>query len=143
MNIKIQVLEHGYSLVRATAGASAFDIRNPSEEVYLRKGKSVKVPLGIKSAIPEGMLAIMEPRSGSGSRGVRLMNTVGYIDTDYRGEWIAVLTLDPAAKEEVTFKRGDRMLQVAFVHTSTDITYTSELDETERGEGGFGSTGEE
>lgn len=144
MSVKVQVLEHGYELHQATEGASAFDIRNTFEGLTIKKGKTVKVPLGFKTAIPSGKVGIVSPRSGLGSKGMQIANTVGVIDSDYRGEWLAVLTLaDWCKDEEMVFAKGDRILQVMFVDAVVvrEVECVESLDGTERGDGAYGSTG--
>ena len=139
--IPIKVLQHGFKLVRATDGSSAFDIVTPVDFV-LTKGCLVNIKLCIKSQIPTGKVGLVAPRSGLGSKGVQLRNTVAFIDSDYRGEWEARLTLAPWAEvDELSFKRGERVIQVGFPTVDTVIEYVEEVDETERGERGFNSTG--
>ena len=139
--IPIKVLQHGFKLVRATDGSSAFDIVTPVDFV-LTKGCLVNIKLGIKSQIPTGKVGLVAPRSGLGSKGVQLRNTVAFIDSDYRGEWEARLTLAPWAEvDEMAFKRGERVIQVGFPTVDTVVEYVSEVDETARGERGFNSTG--
>ncbi|WP_460989809.1 dUTP diphosphatase, partial [Staphylococcus aureus] len=81
------------------------------------------------------------PRSGVGAKaGVRLRNTCGVIDSDYRGEWMAVISTD---REPFRWAAGDRLLQMVLVPVGTpELQLVEELSETNRGEGGFGSTGE-
>lgn len=139
--IPIKVLQHGFKLVRATDGSSAFDIVTPVDFV-LTKGCLVNIKLGIKSQIPTGKVGLVAPRSGLGSKGVQLRNTVAFIDSDYRGEWEARLTLAPWAEvDEMAFKRGERVIQVGFPTVDTVVEYVDEVDETVRGAGGFNSTG--
>ena len=85
------------------------------------------------------------PRSGAGIKGIGLRNTVGVIDSDYRGEWIAHIVIDEQGDNsrgrEFMFKRGDRAIQCLIVPVVTEtIEIADELTETERGAGGFGST---
>lgn len=142
--MKVQVLEHGFELHKGTESASGFDIRNTFDDLSIVKGKVTKVGLGIKTEVPEGFVAVIAPRSGLGSKGIQVCNTMGFIDTDYRGEWMAHLTLADWSKEtEMLFKRGDRILQVFIVPVLTQVEYVTELSETARGEGGFGSSGVE
>lgn len=140
-SIKIQCLPEGYKLIKGTPDASAFDIRSPVN-FEVRKGVVTKVPLGIKSEIPKGMVGLIEPRSGLGSKGLHIANVAGVIDTDYRGEWMAKLTLaDFAEDEAMYFDDGDRILQVAFVHICNELEYVDQLSDTERGAGSYGSSG--
>lgn len=139
--IPIKVLQHGFKLVRATANASAFDIVTPVDFV-LTKGCRVDIKLGLKSQIPTGYVGLMAPRSGLGSKGVQVRNTVAFMDSDFRGEWEARLTLaDWAEHDSMSFKRGERIIQVCFPTLDTVVEYVDEVDETARGDGGFNSTG--
>lgn len=139
--IPIKVLQHGFKLVRASANASAFDIVTPVDFV-LTKGCRLDIKLGIKSQIPTGYVGLMAPRSGLGSKGMQVRNTVAFMDSDFRGEWEARLTLaDWAKNDSMSFKRGERIIQVCFPALDTVVEYVDEVDETERGEGGFNSTG--
>lgn len=141
MTVQISLMGYGFPLVSGSEDASAFDIKTPVD-FTIRKNRVTIVPLGIKSAIPTGMLGQMSPRSGLGSKGVHLANVLGIIDSDYRGEWQARMTLAGHAEEdEMSFKAGDRVLQVAFKYVSKDIEYVKELSDTKRGADGFGSTG--
>ena len=82
------------------------------------------------------------PRSSAGIKGIGLRNTVGVIDADYRGEWLAYITLDSICDKPITFKRGERALQaliVPFFRVAIELTDT--LSETGRGDTGFGGTG--
>lgn len=134
-----------------SAGAAAFDLLMP-EIVVLGAYKECRVGLGFKAAVPEGYMAVMAPRSGTS--GITLVNTIGFIDSDYRGEWKARLFYDPAHDElvgeldsEAVFyaAAGDRLLQVAIVPvqqvTLLQLKPGFSLPETGRGAGGFGSTG--
>ncbi len=102
-----------------------------------------KINLGIASEIPKGYVGLILPRSGVGAKhGVELNNTCGVIDSDYRGEWIAALRLkDPYST--YTWEQGDRLLQVLFVPVLhiQQFNVVDSLDQTERGSGGFGSSG--
>ena len=102
---------------------------------------SVKIPTGLRIALPEGWVAKIAPRSSIGAKtGLRLSNSIGIIDADYRGE-IGVL-YDNISDSDYTIKAGDRIAQMwverveRFKPVAVDI-----LPATERGEGGFGSTG--
>ena len=99
------------------------------------------MPTGLAVAIPEGYAGLVLPRSGHARRsGVGVVNGPGLIDSGYRGE-ITVLLINHGA-EEVAFSRGDRIAQLAVVPVlNVEWTEVESLDETTRGEGGFGSTG--
>lgn len=116
------------------------------QDVDLVIGIDNVVKLGFAAEVPEGHVAMLIPRSSSGMRGVGLRNTIGVIDSDYRGEWLAHLVIDErddnAFGNIVSYKRGERALQVLIVpfkHESVELV--DELSVTGRGDGGFGSTG--
>ena len=101
-----------------------------------------KVPTGIKIAIPEGYAGFVQPKSGLAIKnGLSLVNTPGLIDSGYRGEVCAILiNLDP--QKDIIIKRGDKICQLVIQRVeNVEIEITDELENTSRGEGGFGSTG--
>lgn len=117
------------------------DIYASQETVIPAHTLSVKVPTGLRIALPEGWVAKIAPRSSIGMKtGLRLSNSIGIIDADYRGE-IGVI-YDNISDSDYTIKAGDRIAQIwverveRFKPVIVDI-----LPATERGEGGFGSTG--
>ena len=89
-----------------TAGAGAFDLYL-QEDLYLTPDEPVKVGLGFAADIEDGYSVMIMPRSSAGNMGVRLCNTVGLIDSDYRKEWFAKLE----SSKPLQFRRGDRILQ--------------------------------
>ena len=112
------------------------------EDVELMVGKDNVVNLGFCAEVPEGHVALLLPRSSAGIKGICLRNTVGVIDADYRGEWLAFITLDPICDKPITFKRGERALQALIVPFSrVAIELTDTLSQTGRGDTGFGGTG--
>lgn len=111
-------------------------------DVILNPNQVNKIPLGFAAEVPEGCVALLLPRSSTGIKGIGLRNTVGVIDADYRGEWLAFITLDSICDKPITFKRGERALQaliVPFFRVAIELTDT--LSETGRGDTGFGGTG--
>lgn len=125
--------------IKGSIDAGAFDIFMPTGGIVF--GKPVKVPLGFAAKIPKGYVGLLLPRSSSGGKhGVELNNTCGVIDADYRGEWMAILRTKSG--ESFAWAADDRVLQCIVVPAlSVTIEVVDELDETERGEGGFGSSG--
>lgn len=121
----------GLDLFMPTAGRA-----NPGDP------EATKVGLGFAAAVPEGHVALLLPRSGAGAkRGVSLNNTVGVIDSDYRGEWTAFIRA--RNKMPVKWNVGDKLLQAVIVPVArVDLNQVEDLDDTSRGEGGFGSTGD-
>lgn len=125
-----------------TAGAAARDVRAwlPEGEVILPAGGRMLVPTGMKIAVPEGWAALLLARSGLAAKnGVTLSNGVGLIDSDYRGELkVALVNL---SGEDFVIRHGDRVAQLMLVPAARfDVRWEDVLDETARGEGGFGST---
>lgn len=111
-------------------------------DVILNPNQVNKIPLGFAAEVPEGCVALLLPRSSAGIKGIGLRNTVGVIDADYRGEWLAFITLDSLCNKPITFKRGERALQALIVPFSrVAIELTDTLSETGRGDTGFGGTG--
>ncbi|MEM6762193.1 MAG: dUTP diphosphatase [Pseudomonadota bacterium] len=99
------------------------------------------VPTGLTMAIPKGYEAQVRPRSGLAARqGVTVLNSPGTIDADYRGE-VKVLLIN-LSDTPVTIRRGERIAQMVFAPVSRAVlSMVDELDATDRGSGGFGSTG--
>ena len=110
-------------------------------DLTLHPGERSAVPTGIAVSIPDGFAGLVLPRSGHAHRhGIGVVNGPGLIDSGYRGE-ISVLLINHG-EEMVSFARGDRIAQLAIVPVPmVEWTEVETLDETERGEGGFGSSG--
>lgn len=125
---------------KGTKGAGAFDIYMPEPGSCSGDFPTI-VPLGFSAAIPLGHAAILIPRSGAGFKhGVELNNTCGLIDSDFRGEWHAAIKTKSGA--EFNWNQGDRVLQFIVVPIpDIQLELVFELDDTDRGNGGFGSTG--
>lgn len=122
--------------------AAGMDLRAAVEEpVTLEPGSRALIPTGLQMALPEGYEAQIRPRSGLAWRkGVTMLNTPGTIDADYRGE-VKVLAVN-LGDEPFTVRHGDRIAQMVVAPVQqVFVEETGELPETERGEGGFGSTG--
>lgn len=141
--MQIKALHPNFQLPqRSSVLAGGYDIFMPSAGRLLHNNKVEFVKLGFAAAVPEGYVALILPRSGAGAKhGVELRNTVGVIDSDYRGEWmVAVSQKDRTGLEWAT---GERLYQFILVPVgSPELEQVEELAETKRGEGGFGSTGE-
>ncbi len=127
--------------IRAHPGDAGIDLyaRQP---VDLKPGERAVVPTGISLAIPEGYAGLVVPRSGYAARaGIGVVNSPGVIDSGYRGE-VAVILINHGS-EPVWFDRGDRIAQLVVVPVPEfSWVETEELPASERGGGGFGSTGE-
>lgn len=101
------------------------------------------VKLGFAAAIPPGYVGLLFPRSGVGAKhGVELNNTCGVIDADYRGEWMA--SIRTKSGNTFTWQAGERVIQCVVVPVlDLQLVQVDDLDDTSRGQGGFGSTGKE
>jgi dUTP pyrophosphatase len=109
--------------------------------LVLRPGARAMVPTGLAFALPHGFEAQVRPRSGLAAKaGVTCLNTPGTIDSDYRGE-VKVILIN-LGEEDFTIRRGDRIAQLVIAPViQARWAEVETLDETVRGEGGFGSTG--
>ena len=126
----------------AKPGDAGADLLAREPAVLAPGGGRALVPTGIALAIPEGWAGFVQPRSGLALRhGVTCLNTPGLIDSGYRDELrVLLVNLDPAEAFHVA--RGDRIAQLVIQRVEhVDFTPVEALDETERGLGGFGSTG--
>lgn len=127
---------------RASAGAAGFDLRAAVDApLSLSPGGRALVPTGITIAIPAGHEGQVRPRSGLAAKhGVTVLNAPGTIDSDYRGE-IAVILINHG-QESFTINRGDRIAQLVIAALAPcELESAADLDETDRGSGGFGSSG--
>ncbi|HZK42775.1 MAG TPA: dUTP diphosphatase [Syntrophomonadaceae bacterium] len=125
-----------------TGGSSGVDLYAAiDEQIVINKGAIVLVPTSIAIAIPEGYEAQIRPRSGLAIKhGVTVLNTPGTIDADYRGE-IKVVVINLGDKEYI-LQRGERIAQMVFTQVEkVELVEAEELNQTIRGDGGFGHTG--
>ena len=141
--VRIKRLPHGQGLdlpAYATEGAAGMDIVS-AEDVTLAPGARHAVATGLSVAIPAGYEIQVRPRSGLALKhGISIPNTPGTIDSDYRGE-LKVILINHGA-EPFAIARGDRVAQLVLAPvTQAAWNEVADLDETERGAGGFGSTG--
>jgi dUTP pyrophosphatase len=143
--VEIQVLVHGEGLSLpsyATAGSAGMDLRAAIKHpIVLQPGERYLVPTGMRVALPEGYEAQVRPRSGLAIKlGVTVINAPGTIDSDYRGE--VKVGLVNLSDEAHTIQRGDRIAQMVVAPVMRVAwQQVASLDDTERGAGGFGSTG--
>jgi len=121
---------------RAEAGSAGYDLVTP-EPVVIFPGQQDLIPLGIKTEFPPGMVGLIFDRSSLGAKGIS--RHCGVIDSSYRGEW--KVALRNHSGKPIAFHAGDRVAQVVFVKHATDDFEIGPVSESERGEGGFGSTG--
>jgi dUTP pyrophosphatase len=145
MQIKTQFLPNAEKIYNgkfyATAGSAGFDLKYIGKTIIIEAGANKLVPTGIKMAIPEGYFLAIYPRSGNSLKHkITLSNAVGVVDSDFRGEINAII--HNLGDKPFEIQEGDRIAQ-AILHKYEKIRFdfVNELDETERGEGGFGSTG--
>ena len=145
MNIQFKKLDHAKDLPLPSYEskyAAGMDIRAAlKESIELSPNERKLIPTGLKMAMPQGYEAQIRPRSGLAYRnGITMLNTPGTIDADYRGE-VKVLAVN-LGSEPFLIDHGDRIAQMVIAPvTQADINEVDELSETERAEGGFGSTG--
>lgn len=145
--MKVNVTKLREGAVIPTSGsqyAAGYDLYAyiPKQSETIPVGETKKIGTGIAMEIPEGYVGLVFARSGVATkRGLRPANCVGVIDSDYRGEIMVALYNDN--KEAQAIHIGDRIAQIVIVpYLSVEFNEVESLDETERGRGGFGSTGQ-
>lgn len=123
------------------AGADLCACLGIGNTITIEPHKWAMVPTGIRIALPEGFEAQVRPRSGLAAKyGISVLNTPGTVDSDYRGE-VKVILINHSDAPFV-IKDGDRIAQMVIAkHETASFSVVQTLDETQRGEGGFGSTG--
>jgi dUTP pyrophosphatase len=147
MAVSFKWLEHGRGLplpTRQSKAASGYDLAAAvaeGETLVIAPGAFALVPCGFALALPVGYEAQIRPRSGLAARlGVTVLNAPGTVDADYRGEVKAILVNHGPDRFEI--RRGDRIAQMVIAAVpDIALVEVDELEETERGTGGFGSTG--
>jgi len=145
--VAIQILPHGEGLklpeyeTTNSAGMDLMAATPDGEELILKVGARTLVPTGFAMALADSFEAQVRPRSGLAAKnGITVLNAPGTIDADYRGE-IGVI-LANISNDEFTINDGDRIAQLVIAkHERAEWELVTSLDETERGAGGFGSTG--
>lgn len=143
LNAKIKLLREGATIPTTGSDQSAgYDLYACiSDMVEIKPGQCEKIGTGVAITPPAGMAGWILPRSGIATkRGLRPANTPGLCDYDYTGEYIVALYND--SDENQIIHPGDRIAQLVFMpYVQVDFEQVDELDATERGAGGFGSTG--
>ena len=147
VRVGLKWLAHGAGLPlprQQTAGAAGLDLAaaiGVDETVTIAPGDYAMVPTGLVIALPEGYEAQIRPRSGLAARhGVTVLNSPGTVDADYRGE-VKILLINHG-REPFSLRRGERVAQMVVAPVSAvELVEVDELDATERGAGGHGSTG--
>lgn len=126
---------------RAHPGDAGLDLHSV-ESARIGPGQRVSIGTGIAVAIPEGLAGLVLPRSGNAlNHGIALVNSPGLIDSGYRGE-VRVLLLNTDRETEFRVEPGDRVAQLLLVPcAAVDLREEERLEETSRGEAGFGSSG--
>lgn len=145
--IELYWFDHGRGLPpprQMTAGAAGVDLAaalGEGETMVIAPGRHAMVPTGFAIALPEGYEAQIRPRSGLAAKfAVTVLNAPGTVDADYRGEIKVLLINHGQAPFEI--RRGDRIAQMVVAPVSpVSFLVKEKLDETERGDGGHGSTG--
>lgn len=112
-----------------------------TDKLYIVPGDCLKVPTGFAFELPEGYCSLILARSGLATKkGLRPANCVGLCDEDYRGNYIVPVYND--SHEDQVIEHGDRIAQLMFIpYVQATLTEVDNLSETDRGEGGFGSSG--
>lgn len=142
--IKIQVVNRGRQQLPqyATPLSAGMDLRaNLDEPIILHPMERHLIPTGLHIALPAGFEAQIRPRSGLAlKKGITVLNSPGTIDADYRGE-VMVLLIN-LSNEDFVVNDGERIAQMIIArHEQGEFLLVEQLDETERGEGGYGHTG--
>ena len=140
MKINVKLTDGAPLPKHAKPGDAGMDLTS-RDTVEIAPQGTVMVHTGVRMEIPEGYVGLCFPRSGLASkRGINLTNCVGVIDAGYRGEIMAPLY--NAGHETQIVERGERIFQIALIPFATcECVEVDELSDTERGDGGFGSTG--
>jgi len=147
LKVDIRQLPHGEGLAlptyqsRLAAGLDLLAAVPDGAPVILAPGKYALIPTGLAIALPAGFEAQIRPRSGLAARhGVTVLNTPGTVDADYRGE-VCVLLINHGG-EPFAVRRGERIAQMVIAPVvRAELVQAASLSSTERGSGGFGSTG--
>ena len=142
MKVKVKKLHPNAVIPKyATDGAACFDLQTVERVPGLFAGSGTVFRTGLSFEVPAGYVMMVYSRSGHAFKnGIRLANCVGVIDSDYRGEVMVKLHHDGDGL--VSFEAGDRIAQAMIIPVNkVELEEADDLSETERGEGGFGSTG--
>ena len=142
--MKVQVVNKGHQPLPAyaTVQSAGMDLRaNIDEPIVLKPLERRLIPTGLHIALPAGYEAQVRPRSGLAlKKGITVLNSPGTIDADYRGE-VGVLLIN-LSQEDFVVNDGERIAQMVIArHEQAQFRVVEEVDETERGAGGYGHTG--
>jgi dUTP pyrophosphatase len=142
VSLRVTRLDAGATLpTRAYAGDAGLDL-HALEGALLAPGERASIPTGIAIEIPAGHAGLVLPRSGLAARhGIALVNAPGLIDSGYRGE-LRVLLLNTDLQDAYEISAGDRIAQLVIIrHATPAVVEVDQLTESDRGGGGFGSSG--
>ena len=142
--IKVRIINKGHHQLPeyATPQSAGMDLRaNIDNQIVLKPMQRMLIPTGLYMALPAGYEAQVRPRSGLALKhGITVLNTPGTIDADYRGE-VKVLLIN-FSDTDFVINDGERIAQMVIAkHENAELIEVDELDETERGDGGYGHTG--
>jgi dUTP pyrophosphatase len=142
LQVLITRLDESIPLPRYAKGGDAGADICTRVDVTIEPGERALVPTGISIALPDGYAAFVHPRSGLAIKhGVSMVNTPGTIDAAFRGE-LQMILINHDLREAISFKKGDRIAQLVIQKVErAEFIEVDSLPGTERGEGGFGSTG--
>ena len=141
LGVKVKILNPDAIVPKyQTEEAAGFDLHS-IEEKTIKAGERDVIKTGLAVALPKGYELQVRPRSGLALKnGITVLNTPGTVDSDYRGELMVILL--NTSNEDFAVKKGDRIAQAIIKEIlQADFAVVDELDSTERGTGGFGSTG--
>ena len=141
LGVKVKILNPDAIIPKyQTEEAAGFDLHSV-EEKTVKAGEREVIKTGLAVALPKGYELQVRPRSGLALKnGIPVLNTPGTVDSDYRGELMVILF--NTSKEDFAVKKGERIAQAIIKEIlQADFAVVEELDSTERGVGGFGSTG--
>lgn len=142
--VKVKIINKGHQQLPAyaTPQSAGMDLRaNIDAAITLKPMERKLIPTGLFMALPEGYEAQVRPRSGLALKyGITVLNSPGTIDADYRGE-VGVILIN-LSQEDFIINDGERIAQMVIArHETADFEQVEVLDNTERGEGGYGHTG--
>ena len=142
--VKVKIINKGHQQLPAyaTPQSAGMDLRaNIDATITLKPMERKLIPTGLFMALPEGYEAQVRPRSGLALKyGITVLNSPGTIDADYRGE-VGVILIN-LSQEDFIINDGERIAQMVIArHETADFEQVEVLDDTERGEGGYGHTG--
>lgn len=141
--LKFQLDDDAYTPLKATDGAAGYDLTaSQRATVPPAGGNAVTVHTGVHAQIPDGYVGLLVARSSLQKRGLSLANSIGIIDSDYRGE-IKIRIRSYRLGWPQPIRRGERIAQLVIIPTpETEMMIVNKLTPTRRGDNGFGSTGE-